>query len=56
MICDECAYCDYDEQNDEYICVMNLDEDEIYRFLQGGKNECRFYTPYDEYKIVRKQN
>ena len=56
MICDNCAYYDYDEEYDEYRCNMSLDEDDIYRFMQGNANECHYYSPYDEYGVVRKQN
>ena len=34
----------------------NLDEDEIYRFMESGGNACPFYERYDEYGIVKKQN
>ena len=56
MICDDCAYYDYDEEQNCYVCLADLDEDELYVFLQGGNNFCRYYNPYDEYKIVEKQN
>ena len=31
--CETCWYFDYDEEYDEYICMMDLDEDEVYRFF-----------------------
>lgn len=55
-ICDNCAYYDYNEEYGCYECGVNLDEDELYRFMQGGSFECPYFTPYDEYKVVRKQN
>ena len=55
-ICDNCAYYDYNEEYECYECEVNLDEDELYRIMQGGSFECPYFTPYDEYKIVRKQN
>ncbi len=54
--CENCAYYDYDEEYECYVCRVNLDEDELYRFLQGESFECPYYEPYDEYKVVRKQN
>ena len=30
--CEMCAYFDYDEVWEEYVCSMNMDEDEIVRF------------------------
>jgi hypothetical protein len=56
MICDSCAFYDYDEDYDSYICRIDFDEDELIRFMQGNGNECPYYNPYDEYKIVNKQN
>ncbi len=54
--CDNCAYYDYNEEYECYECEINLDEDELYKFLQGGSFDCPYFMPYDEYKIVRKQN
>ena len=31
--CDTCAYYSYDEEYECYICDMDLDEDELVRFL-----------------------
>ena len=31
--CDSCWYYDYDEEFDEYYCMMDLDEDEFYLFF-----------------------
>ena len=56
MICDNCAYYDYDDESEMYACLVNLDEDELYKFMQGGNFSCPYYSPYDEYKIVEKQN
>ncbi|MGN0448732.1 MAG: DUF6472 family protein [Acutalibacteraceae bacterium] len=53
--CDSCAYNDYDEEYEEYYCSINMDEDEIEKYLSGS-TDCHYYTPYDEYKVVRKQN
>lgn len=54
--CENCAYYGYDEEYECYVCRINLDEDELYRFLQGGSFDCPYFDPYDEYKVVRKQN
>ena len=54
--CEMCVYFDTDPETGEDYCSVNLDEDELYRFMQGGSFECPYFTPYDEYKIVRKQN
>ena len=54
--CDDCVFYDYDEDWDTYTCQMNLDEDEMQRFLTSPKFECPYFNFYDEYSIVRKQN
>ena len=53
--CESCVYYDYDEDYEEYVCTMNLDEDEMVRFLSGNTRTCPYYRFYDEYKSVQKQ-
>ena len=53
--CECCGNYVYDDDYGYYVCEMDLDEDEMSRFLQGGSFECAFYQPDDEYRIVRKQ-
>ncbi len=53
--CDTCWYYDYDEEFDEYYCMMDLDEDEVYRFFTGGCNRCPFYRQGDDYTLARRQ-
>ena len=53
--CESCVFYDYDEDWDSYVCTMNLDEDEMVRFLSGHNNSCPYYRYYDEYKSVQKQ-
>lgn len=54
--CDFCAYYDYDEENEQYVCDIDLDEDEMVNFLSYSTQNCPYFNPYDEYKIVEKQN
>lgn len=54
--CEECSNYVYDDENECYCCDINLDEDEMYRFMSGTFYNCPYYDRYDEYKIVRKQN
>ena len=56
MNCESCEYYDYDEDYEEYVCKVNLDEDEYLKFLQSSYDSCPFYQLYDEYKTVRRQN
>jgi hypothetical protein len=48
-------YYEYDEEYECYVCDMDLDEDEMARFLQDRHYECPYYRFGDEYTIVRKQ-
>ncbi|MBQ6293160.1 MAG: hypothetical protein IJK77_04745 [Lachnospiraceae bacterium] len=53
--CESCLYFEYDEEYDEYFCVMDLDEDDYANFLTGRTESCPFYRFGDEYLIVHKQ-
>ncbi|WP_167958115.1 DUF6472 family protein [Anaerosporobacter faecicola] len=53
--CESCSNYVYDEDYECYICEVNLDEDEMVRFLQDRHFSCPYYQLDDEYKIVRKQ-
>lgn len=53
--CETCMYYDYDEEYDEYFCQVQLDEDEMERFLSDRFQNCPYYRLEDEYKTVRKQ-
>lgn len=53
--CDTCVNYVYDEDYECYVCLVNLDEDEMYQFLSGNKWECPYYQLDDEYGVVRHQ-
>ena len=53
--CETCTNYVYDEDYDCYVCMVNLDEDEMYRFLASGQKECPYYRSDDEYAVVRHQ-
>ena len=55
MICDTCANYAYDDEYEYYVCEVNLDEDEMQRFLSCSNEECPYYSNSDEYLVVRKQ-
>lgn len=54
--CEDCVFYDYDGEGESYICMMNLDEDELARFIGGNTSSCPYYRMYDEYTTVRRQN
>ena len=49
--CDACVNYVYDEDYECYSCLVNLDEDDMYRFLSGGMSHCPFYQLDNEYLI-----
>ena len=53
--CDDCAFFTYDDETECYVCEMDLDEDELMRFMQSAVFACPYYRPGDEYAVVRKQ-
>ena len=54
--CDSCVNYVYDEDYESYSCMVNLDEDEMFRFLSGDKRECPYYRLDDEYAVVLHQS
>lgn len=53
--CESCAYYAYDDDLEQYFCEMDLDEDEMYKFVNCAFDRCPYYTSGDEYKIAGKQ-
>lgn len=53
--CEECMNYYYDEEYECYVCDMNLDQDEMGRFITNTFDNCPYFRFGDEYKIVRKQ-
>ena len=53
--CDMCVNYVYDEDYECYTCLVNLDEDEMYRFLTGTQQQCPYFQLDDEYAVVRHQ-
>lgn len=53
--CDSCNFYSYDEEYECYMCDVNMDEDELVRFLADERVQCPYYQSGDEYRIVRKQ-
>ena len=51
--CDTCWYYDYDEEYDEYSCMMELDE--AYRVLSSRSCHCPYYRQGDDYTLARRQ-
>ena len=53
--CETCNFYNYDEEYEDYVCDMDLDEDEMARFLSSDVSACPFWRPGDEYRTSRMQ-
>ena len=53
--CDTCWYYDYDEEFDCWFCMMDLDEDEVYRISTSQSRHCPYYRQGDDYTLARRQ-
>ena len=51
-----CEFCsNYDEEYEEYACVVSMDEDDLAMLMQFKKATCPYFSYGDEYKLARKQ-
>ena len=50
-----CVYYVYNEDEDFYECLQDLDEDDMYRFVTKSNNTCPYFRLDDEYSIAKKQ-
>lgn len=53
--CNTCSFYVYDEDYEEYVCQVNMDEDDYVRLMSDSSFACPYYQLDDEYRIVRKQ-
>ena len=53
--CDYCVNYVYDDEYDCYTCLVNLDEDEMCRFITGDNYNFPYFRNDDEYELARKQ-
>ena len=53
--CEMCVNYVYDEDYECYCCLVNLDEDEMYRILTSRNNHCPYYRQGDDYTLARRQ-
>ena len=51
--CEYCMNYEYDEDYEEYLCTVDMDEDEAYHI--GEDRPCPYFRQGDEYTIARKQ-
>lgn len=55
MKCDDCQYYIFDEEYQEYVCDVDMDEDDYARLTAGGSRECPYWRSGNEYDVVRHQ-
>ena len=55
MDCETCYYYDYDETEEEYVCLMEIDQDEWAAIQSRAHGRCPFYRAGDEYTLAKKQ-
>lgn len=53
--CESCVWYSYDEEYDDFVCEMDLDEDEMARFLSSQAGACPYWRPGDDYRTARRQ-
>lgn len=55
-VCEQCVYFVFNEEIEDYECLVNLDEDDLYRFYGSDHRTCPYFRADDEYAVVRRQN
>ena len=53
--CESCAFYNYDEEFDDYLCDADLDEDDMARFFADKQQGCPYWRRGDEYETARRQ-
>ncbi len=54
--CENCMNYAYDEEYDEYACIIDMDEDDVFALYSNKNKACPYFRRGDDYTIVRKQN
>lgn len=53
--CETCANYFYDEEFEDYICDVNMDEDDLIRYMTNQHQSCIYYRNGDDYQVVKHQ-
>ena len=54
-LCDECAFFEYDEDDEQYVCSADMDEDDYFRMISQNTKDCPFFRNGNEYAVVKHQ-
>ena len=55
MICDFCINYIYEEDEEGFICDVDMDEDDYNRLRRGAYTRCPYYRNKGGYRVVRRQ-
>ena len=55
-LCESCINFSYDNEEEGYVCCVDLDEDEMLQLFINKYKKCPYYRFGDDYTIVKKQN
>jgi len=53
--CDTCSNYIYDEDYEDYMCMVDIDEDDASRAFTDSHYQCAYYQYDNEYAVVRHQ-
>lgn len=53
--CENCANFVFDDDVEDYVCMVNMDEDDYVRLNTDSHYQCPYYQNGDEYAVVRHQ-
>ncbi|MCQ2518279.1 MAG: DUF6472 family protein [Lachnospiraceae bacterium] len=53
--CDRCANFVFDDDYEDYVCMVNMDEDDYVRLTTDTHYQCPYFRNDDEYEVVRHQ-
>ncbi|MDY6352914.1 DUF6472 family protein [Candidatus Weimeria sp. HCP3S3_B5] len=54
-MCESCNNYVYDEDDEAYVCDVDIDEDDMVRLFSSHYKECPFYRSDNEYAVVKHQ-
>ena len=53
--CESCSRLVYDDDIGDWVCLAELDEDELFALMSGEACDCRFYRKGDDYDLSSRQ-
>lgn len=53
--CEICMNFEYNNEIEDYECIINMDEDEYQQFLNNNYYKCPYFRMGNDYTILKKQ-